>query len=152
MAAAVTIWMTMTKPTLGYIEPIVLPDLGIECAAKVDTGACTSSLHAEKIEPFERDGEAWVRFHVLFKGPASDIDQVCEARVIDRRVMASSNDQRSHRYIIDAQITAAGQTWPVEISLSHRGSMKYPMLLGRKAIAGRFLVDVARTGKKLDSL
>ena len=142
----------MTKPTLGYIEPVALPGLGIECAAKVDTGACTSSLHAEKIEPFERDGEAWVRFHVLFKGPSSHIDQLCEARVIDRRVIASSNGQRSHRYIIDAQITAAGQTWQAENSLSHRGSMKYPMLLGRKAIAGRFLVDVARTGKNMDSL
>jgi len=144
--------MTMTKGTLGYIEQISLPGLDIHCAAKVDTGACTSSLHADKIEAFERDGEQWVRFHVQFKGPSSNIDQMCEARVIDRRVIASSNGQRSHRYIIRTDITAAGQTWTVEISLTHRGSMKYPMLLGRKAIAGRFLVDVSRSGKHLDKI
>ncbi len=140
----------MTKPVLGYIENVGLPHLGINCYAKVDTGACTSSLHAEKIEPFVHDGKDWVRFHVLFDGPAAALDQVCEAEVIARRVIASSNGQRSHRYIIRSLLSVAGLEWSAEISLSHRGSMKYPMLLGRKAIAGRFLVDVSRTGKTPD--
>lgn len=142
----------MTKPVLGYTEKVRLPDLGIACYAKVDTGACTSSLHAEKIEPFTRDGKNWVRFHVLFDGPLATLDQICEAEVTGRRVIASSNGQRSHRYIIKSRITVAGQEWPVEISLSHRGSMKYPMLIGRKAIAGRFLVDVSRLSSDTGTL
>ncbi|MCD8520974.1 MAG: ATP-dependent zinc protease [Saccharospirillaceae bacterium] len=134
----------MIKPVLGYIEQVSLPDFGIQCLAKVDTGACTSSLHAERIESFQRDGKSWVRFHVLFDNDTSVIDQICEAEVIDRRVIASSNGQRSHRYIIKTQLFAAGKTWAIELSLSHRGSMKYPMLIGRRAISGRFLVDVER--------
>jgi hypothetical protein len=132
----------MIKPIIGYIETIQLPLFGIECDAKVDTGACTSSLHAEQIEPFTRDGERWVRFHVLFHKAAAHLDQICEAKVIDRRVIASSNGDRSHRYIVKTELIAKDQRWEIELSLSHRGSMKYPMLIGRKALAGRFLVDV----------
>ncbi len=133
----------MTKPVLGYIEDISLPDLGVQCLAKVDTGACTSSLHAEQIETFDRDGQPWVRFHVKFDNAEITIDQVCEAPVIAQRTIASSNGQRSQRYVIRTRMSARGETFNAEISLSHRGSMRYPMLLGRKAIAGRFLVDVA---------
>lgn len=133
----------MTKPVLGYIEHITLPNFGIACYAKVDTGACTSSLHADHIEPFKRDGERWVRFHVQFDNDHHTINQVCEAPVVARRIIASSNGQRSSRYIIRTTLAVAGSLWPIEISLSNRGSMKYPMLIGRKAIAGRFLVDVS---------
>ena len=90
----------MTKPVLGYIEHITLPNFGIACYAKVDTGACTSSLHADHIEPFKRDGERWVRFHVQFDNDHHTINQVCEAPVVARRIIASSNGQRSSRYII----------------------------------------------------
>ncbi|TNC91654.1 MAG: ATP-dependent zinc protease [Thalassolituus sp.] len=136
--------MPMTDAILGYIESIELPDLGICCDAKVDTGACTSSLHADRIELFNRDGESWVRFHVLFSSPEASLDKMCEAKVLDKRTIASSNGQRSKRYIIQTTITIRDHTWQAEVSLSHRGTMRYPMLLGRKAISGRFLVDVSK--------
>ena len=135
----------MTKPVIGYTEYVSLPDFGIDCYAKIDTGACTSSLHADQIEAFKREGKRWVRFHVRFDNHHQSLNQVCEAPVIARRTIASSNGQRSTRYIIRTLLSAAGTTWPIEISLSNRGSMKYPMLIGRKAISGRFLVDVTLT-------
>lgn len=134
----------MTKPVLGYIETVVLPDLGITCDAKVDTGACTSSLHAENIELFKRNRQNWVRFHVAFHNDGNEIDQICEARVLDTRTIASSNGQRSERYIISTDVDVRGHRWQIEISLSHRGTMRYPMLIGRRAISGRFLVDVSQ--------
>lgn len=132
----------MTKTTVGYIETIELPELGIQCDAKVDTGACTSSLHAEQIELIERDGAPWVRFHVLFDNDVARIDQVCESPLIDQRRIASSNGSRSQRYIIRSVLKVGGQERTIEISLSHRGSMRYPMLIGRKALSGQFIVDV----------
>lgn len=135
----------MTKPALGYLEVLSLPDFGIQCHAKVDTGACSSSLHAEHINVFQRDDQDWVRFHVLFSREKMRIDQMCEAQVLARRRIASSNGSRSYRYVISTQVNIAGQQWPIELSLTHRGSMKYPMLLGREAISGRFVVDVEHT-------
>ena len=133
----------MTKPVLGFVEHVSLPNFGITCYAKVDTGACTSSLHADDIEIFTKDEQRWVRFRVQFDNNHNTIDQICEAPVIAKRKIASSNGQRSVRYIIEATVSLGGQDLPIEVSLSNRGSMKYPMLIGRKAIAGRFLVDVS---------
>lgn len=133
----------MTKPVLGYIEPVRFLDFGIDCLAKVDTGACTSSLHANHIEPFTRDGKRWVRFYIQFDDDNHTLDQICEAPVVARRTITSSNGQSSSRYIVKTPVSIAGQEWSIEVSLSNRGSMKYPMLIGRKAIKGRFLVDVS---------
>ena len=48
---------------IGLREWINLPELGmVGLRAKIDTGASTSSLHASDIQPFDRDGESWVRF------------------------------------------------------------------------------------------
>ena len=128
---------------IGYIERITLPGLTVSCDAKVDTGACTSSLHAEKIEVFTKNEQKWVRFHVLFHNESAQIDQVCEALVFDHRVIVSSNGHRNERFIIKTDIQLGKSCWPIEVSLSSRGTMKYPMLLGRKAISGRFVVDVS---------
>ncbi|MBQ1557853.1 MAG: ATP-dependent zinc protease, partial [Pseudomonas sp.] len=47
---------------MGLREWINLPELGIiGLRAKIDTGASTSSLHASDIQPFQKDGEDWVR-------------------------------------------------------------------------------------------
>lgn len=138
----------MIDKVLGFIEAVELPGLGIECDAKVDTGAATSSIHADQIEEFERKGttesEQWVRFHVFFNKQSARIDQTCEARLVEQRVITSSNGHSSKRYIIETDINVGGLSFTTEISLSHRGSMKYPMLIGRKAIKGRFVVDVSR--------
>lgn len=133
----------MTKNVLGYIEEVHLPELDITCLAKVDTGACTSSLHATHIETFEQDGQTWARFKVQFNNRHNTINRTCQALVLTQRTIVSSNGQRSHRYIIQTTAVIGQQLLTIEISLSNRGSMAYPMLIGRKAITGHFLVDVS---------
>lgn len=134
----------MTHNILGYIESVELPALGVECHAKVDTGAATSSLHADTIEEFDRDGELWVRFHVHFNKHTARIDQACEVKIFDQRMITSSNGHSAKRYILRTQMNIGGLEFETEISLSHRGSMKYPMLIGRAAMTGRFLVDISK--------
>ena len=46
----------------GWLEMIVLSPWQIKLKAKLDSGAKTSSIHAENIEHFERDGKTWIRF------------------------------------------------------------------------------------------
>lgn len=108
--------------------------------AKVDTGAFTSALHAARIEHFTRDGEPWVRF-VLDLGEGGGPGPGCEVPVIDRRAITSSNGVTEERCIIAAQIVIGDQSIDTQFSLADRSDMKFPILIGRTAIKGRFLVD-----------
>ncbi len=127
-------------PILGWREWLALPDLGIaRIKAKVDSGARSSALHAAAIEALSHDR---VRFALrpLQNDPQR---QWCEAALIDRRWVTDSGGHRELRPFIRTQIWLGDERWEAEVSLSARDTMRFRMLLGRTALAGRFVVDPA---------
>lgn len=141
--------------TIGWRERVTFPELGIvRIAAKTDTGARNSSLHAFKIEEFSKGGAPWVRFGIHPKRHRIDTEQWCEAAVADTRVVRNSGGQDSHRYFIETELVIGKVAFSALVSLANRDRMGYRMLLGRTAIADRFLVDASRSyiqGRKRSS-
>ncbi|WP_067787262.1 RimK/LysX family protein [Paraurantiacibacter namhicola] len=124
---------------VGWRELVDLPELGIRgLPAKIDTGARTSSLHAEVLETFERDGERYVRFAIEH---GDHVRQVCEAVHVDVRGITSSNGETQDRYVIKTPLRIGDTEFRAEISLADRGSMKFPMLVGRSSLRRHFAVD-----------
>ena len=122
------------KKRIGWWEWVLLDGVTSEpVRAKIDTGAETSSLHAEKLSVIERDGEMIAKFR--FK------KRVCEAKVIELRSIKSSNGTSSLRPVVELAIEIAGETFMTQFSLADRSEMRFPVLLGRETLAGRFLVD-----------
>ena len=123
---------------VGWRELVDLPELGLTgVPAKIDTGARTSSLHAQVLEHFERDGQKFVRFAVDWGG----VRHTCEAVHVDIRGITSSNGETQRRYVIKTPLTIGNKTHRVEISLANRSDMKFPMLIGRSSLRRRFVVD-----------
>ena len=64
-----------SQRVFGWREWILFEGKEVPLRAKLDTGARTSCIHAEDIEPFERDGDAWVRFMVPLSRRPEDSNQ-----------------------------------------------------------------------------
>ncbi|MEQ9105081.1 MAG: RimK/LysX family protein [Rhodothermales bacterium] len=124
---------------VGWREWVALPDIGLKgLKAKVDTGARSSSLHAEDIETFEEEGRERVRFK------AHD-GHVCVADIHDKRTVTSSTGHSQDRYFIRTRMVIGSVTWLIDLSLSNRKRMKFGMLLGREAMQGRMTVHPAKS-------
>lgn len=123
---------------MGWRELVSLPQLGLAgIPAKIDTGARTSSLHAEVLDEFARSGRRFVRFAVAWNGTR----QECEAISVDLRGIRSSNGDMQQRFVIKTPLTIGNLTFRTEISLADRSQMQFPMLIGRTALRRRMVVD-----------
>jgi ribosomal protein S6--L-glutamate ligase len=123
---------------IGRREWIGLPGLGVSpLNTKTDSGARSSSLHAEDIV-LSPDGSR-VNF-VTTDHYGNRIS--CEAAVVgSTRVRSSSGVARRRIFIETEAVLAGGFRWRIRLTLANRERMRCPMLLGRRALAGYFLID-----------
>lgn len=136
--------MKHQKLLIGRRDKADFPDLELsEIEVKVDTGAHTSSIHCHDIETFMSDGVKRVRFKLLDPEHPAYNHKDFDLPVFKSKFVKSSNGVKEYRYIIKTRILIAKKPFPIELSLTDRSEMKYPVLLGRRALAGRFVVDVS---------
>ena len=130
-------------PLVGWREWVGLPDLGIvRIAAKMDTGAKTSALHANSLKPLVRNGVALIRFDVTGEDEKTPWH---ELPLLGRRSVRSSNGESEMRYLVAMRLRIGGEEWVIDVTLTNRERMEMPMLIGREALAGRVLVDAAKS-------
>jgi len=131
---------------IGRNDQAEFPDLQLEkIDVKIDTGAYTSSFHCHNIELIEMDGQK--KLHCYFLDP--DHNQYHNKEFIfdrfSKKRVRSSNGLLEERYSIETQIRLFEQFFTIELTLTERGNMKFPVLLGRKFLSRRFVVDSAKT-------
>jgi len=134
--------MDPQKKVIGWREWVALPELGVEkLKCKVDTGAKTSALHAFYIDPFEQDGKKMVRFGIHPHQNDTKTVQECVAELFDIRTVTDSGGHKEQRYVIRTPLRIGSDTFLAEITLTNRDSMRFRMLLGRRSMAKRYVVD-----------
>jgi len=135
-----------TKLTIiGRREKVSLPDFNLDpIEAKIDTGAYTSALHCQKVMSVDRNGKDFVTFQLLDAAHPHFKNQIFEFPVYKVKKIKSSNGSVQTRYIIKSTIRIGEQTLQIEFSLADRSRMEYPILIGRKALRGKFLIDVSK--------
>jgi hypothetical protein len=131
---------------LGWREWCALPELGIPAIkAKIDTGAKTSALHTFRIIPFSEHGIRYVRFFVHPLQKNEKVVRECVAQVKDEREVTDSGGHKEVRFIIETTVAIGNKTFPVEMSLTNRDTMRFRMLLGRRAMTEDTIVEPAKS-------
>ncbi len=134
-----------SKIIIGRLEKIFLPELSQNSLdAKIDTGAYTSSLHCHNIELFDKDGMQWVRFNVLDPQHPEYEEKPFESPVYKIKKVRSSNGLVEERVVIKQRAHFTGKKRMIQLSLANRSEMKFPVLIGRRFLTGRFIVDVSK--------
>ncbi len=126
---------------LGRSDRIDLPGLGLKnIHAKIDTGAYTSSLHCSRAEVVNGKLEFVLldEEHPEFTGMIFSVDSFTE------RAIKNSFGVAEKRFIIQTSIKIFDQEIMTEFSLSDRDALRFPILLGRKALRERFIIDVTK--------
>jgi hypothetical protein len=145
--------MVQVLSEIGWREWVSLPELGLTAIkAKVDTGAKTSCLHTIGYEEYEREGEMWISFALHPLQHNTQIVKQCHARLVDRRVITDSGGHKELRPVIKTQLVTGyflqgnnqyTHYQEIEMTLTNRENMLFRMLLGRRALIGRFTVNPA---------
>lgn len=133
------------KRMIGWRETVSLPDLGLApFPAKIDTGARTTALHATDLQFYEVDGRPWVAFTPDHDGLTQAVR--CALPVHHHRAITNTSGIPEDRVVVISTLRLGDQAARIEISLSDRADMKYPMIAGRTALRQlRLTVDPARS-------
>jgi hypothetical protein len=149
--AVAGLWMTASSaqapkgdgtPTVaGWTEPVTFVDYGITIEAKLDTGADSSSLGVSDLGRFKRNGKTWYRFTIRGDdGKTATIEQ--QTNRVARIMRAEVADTR--RPIVRLKICLAGHLAVTDFTLTDRSEQRSALLIGRRFLASRILVDSNR--------
>jgi hypothetical protein len=138
--------MIKNKITIGRIEKVSFPTLALtDIDAKVDTGAYTSSIHCHDIH--EDLDKKTIYFKLLDPSYPDYNKKELEFENYTKTVVKSSTGIPESRYKIKTSIQIGELLYKTTFTLTDRGTMRYPILLGRVFLKNKFVVDV--TGKFL---
>jgi hypothetical protein len=126
---------------LGRYDRVDLPELGLHnIHAKIDTGAYTSSLHCHRAEVV--DGK--LEFVLLDEEHPEFTGMKFISTDFTIRNIKNSFGETERRFVIISKLKIFNEEITTEFSLSNRGSLKFPILIGRKILRERFLIDVKK--------
>ncbi len=123
---------------IGRREYVDFPELGIAgIEAKIDTGAYTSSIHCENITINYENSKPILYFTI-------EQEKVVTFRFEEftQKKIKNSFGEMEERYVIKTLIHIGRKKIHSTISLSNRDNMRYPVLIGRRLLKRKFLIDV----------
>ena len=126
---------------IGRKTIIQLPQLGgANVRAKIDTGAFRTAVHCESWSLREVDGKEVLEVTIQWE---SGKPVVLHFDKFQKRTIKNSFGQTEEHYCVRTLILIHKKKIQSEISFTNRSGMRYPVLLGRKTIGKKFLVDVS---------
>lgn len=127
---------------IGRHVRVDFPDLDtLHVDAKVDTGAFRTVLHCDRFEEVDTPTgkQLLAVFNLDGHGP-----RTYYFTNYFMKEFKSSFGEKERRYCIKTTIRIGRKNIKSSVSLTNRSDMKFQVLIGRKTLLRKFLVDVSR--------
>jgi len=129
-------------PIIGEVEKVMVHPSDLQYEARIDTGAESSSIHAENIQLIERDGKQFVQFSLL--NPETSELVELERRFQRTVLIKQKEGEPERRFVVKLWLTLGEIKERVDVTLSNRADFTYPLLVGRNLLTDTAIVDVSR--------
>lgn len=131
----------MNKQIIGATEFVDFGKRAVKVPAKIDTGADSSAVWATKIR-IDKDGV--LKFALFGEGSPYYNGKVFKRTDYSVAKVRSTTGHEQIRYRTHFKVKIGGRKVKVMMNLSDRSKNEFPVLIGRRSISGKFLVDVSR--------
>ncbi|MCZ4695036.1 peptidase [Ancylomarina euxinus] len=129
---------------IGRIDIADFPKLDLQnINIKVDTGAYTSSIHCHDVQEIELDGKKHIEFKLLDPSHPQYNHKVFKVTNYEVKSVKSSFGDVEKRFVIHTKIVVFGKEYSIKLSLSERSDMRIPILIGRRFLNKKFIVDTS---------
>jgi hypothetical protein len=127
------------KIIIGRVDKVDFPALDLfNIDVKIDTGAYTSAIHCSQI--IEDNNMLKCTFYS--EGHANFSGKEVVFETFSKTNVKSSNGFKENRYKVKSEVIFFGKTYKINLTLSTRDDMKFPVLIGRQFLKSKFMVDV----------
>jgi hypothetical protein len=128
---------------VGWCENVSLPELGVKLRAKIDTGARSCALHVTSMQEIGFDDDGNVLMDIALPD-ARGRSRSLRVVVAEYAHVKDSSGHISRRPVIETLMALGARAWRVRVTLTDRGDMRFPMLVGRTALTADMRVNPAR--------
>jgi len=128
--------------TVGWLEEVQVDNSEYWLKAKLDTGADNSSINAEEVTEFLKDGKSWVKFSIQ---NAWNKKHIIIKPVLKTSRIKMKNGGVQKRLVIELKVRLGSISKQVKMNLVDRSHFKYQLLIGRSFLRPDFLVDSSKT-------
>lgn len=130
---------------IGWKEYVAFPEWNLRRhRVKIDTGAYSSALDTAGYELLDRPGGTLARIRLVLSRRHKERVRVVEAPVLQFTRVTSTSGACEERPVVTALIRLGPIEKRIRLTLANRPALRHRMLLGREALSGTFIVDVAR--------
>jgi hypothetical protein len=128
---------------VGWCEHVALPELGVRLKAKIDTGARSCALHVTAMREVGFDDIGNVILDIEVPDDRG-VARAVRVMVVEYAHVKDSGGHTERRPVIETLLGLGDRTWRVRVTLTDRGDMRFPMLVGRTALTADMRVHPTR--------
>lgn len=136
----------LPKHKIGWKDKIDFLDFDLtDVPVKIDTGANTSALHCSSIELVKKYRKHYVKFTPLDESFEGFAGKEYTLPFHKESTIKNSFGQEENRYVVQTKVLLFGKKYDIDLSLTNRSKLEFPVLLGRRFLRRKCVVDVSKS-------